>query len=105
MTILNYFTEKSGLEVIGCSSVWNYHGIDSLFNVAMKKGSNLNSSLAAIKKSGYEGIVTLYVTSIGRSQHSASTVHIFKGVVNSNSMGSDAYSKRTDEVRLDIFNA
>ena len=104
MSIATDFQEVSNLELIGHSSVWNFHGT-RLHNAAHRKGSNLNNSLLAIREGGYNGIVTLYATKIGRNQHHKSEVCIFKGVTNLDAVSSLVYySSRHEEVRIDLLN-
>mgnify|MGYP003635878239 FL=1 len=103
MTTLTAFQESSKLELIEYSSVWNFHGT-SLYSALNRKGSNLNNSLLAIRESGYNGLVTLYVTKIGRSQHSKSEVCIFKGVTNLEAVSTSVYySQRHEEARIDLL--
>jgi hypothetical protein len=102
MTILTDFQETSKLKLIGHSSIWNFHGT-SLYSAANRKGSNINKSLLAIRKSGYNGIVTLFATKIGRSQHHESEVCIFKGVTNLDTVGTSYYSSRHEEIRIDLL--
>ena len=103
MTNLTNFQESSKLEFIQSSSIWNFHGT-SLLSAAIRKGSNLNNSLLAIKNSGYNGIVTLYVTKIARNQHQKSEVCIFKGVTNLDAVSTSVYySARHEEVRIDLL--
>ena len=99
MTNLETLT-KSALsltEIVGVSSVWNFHAVDHLDNLTTKKGSNLFEFVEAMKAKGEKGGFTMYVDSIGRSAHSASRVVIFKGITNCEEIGSQYYSKRMGE--------
>ena len=84
-------------EVVGLSSVWNFHGIDHLDNLTKKKGTNLNDFVESLKAKGEKGGFTRYVDKIGRSAHSASRVVILRGITNSKELGSLYYSKRMGE--------
>lgn len=42
------FAEETGLELIGTTTVWNFHGIDHLTSVGMNKRSNLHTELKHI---------------------------------------------------------
>lgn len=97
MNKLDYFSKETGLELIADSSVWNYHGIDNLFNVANRKGSNLYKSIMALKTAGYRGGVTIVAGCIGRSQHNETSLGIFRGITSINEYGG-YYSKSCDEV-------
>ena len=80
MTKLQNFAEATGLEMIGTSSVWNYHATD--FNaLGYVKSSNVYKELLDLKRQGVKGMVTIVVGCIGRSQHSKTEIGIFKGVV------------------------
>ena len=84
-------------EVVGFSSVWNFHGVDHLDNLTKKKGTNLNSFVESLKLKGEKGGFTMYVDSIGRSAHNSSRVVILRGITNCDEMGSHYYSKRMGE--------
>lgn len=86
------------LEIVGFTTVWNYHRADHLDNLAKKKGTNINKAVEKIKEDGYKGPLTIYVARIGRSAHSTSTVAILKGLTSLDEIGSDYYSKRLGEV-------
>ena len=94
-TLLN--TAKN-LKVVGYSSLWNFHGSNHLDNLAKKKGTNLNNSIESLKKQGKKGAFTIYVSQIGRSQHSKSEVVILEGLTNSSEIGSSYYTKRMGEI-------
>lgn len=101
MTNLQHLISRTNLKVLAVSSVWAFHNIDSLDNVAMRKGSNLNSKLVSLKKGGLDGMVTLYADSIGRSGHSETSVTVLQGVTNRDAC-CEYYSKRMGEINLDI---
>ncbi len=67
------------LKHLDSSTVWNYHSVD-LSKLGFNKNSNLNKSLASLHSNGHKGKVTVVVTCIGRTQHSASSIKIFGGV-------------------------
>ena len=110
MTNLQSFKEEANLNLIGETTVWDFHNV-VIDNVAMKKGTNLNKLLCGLKKSvagkSSNGMVTIYVYQIGRSQHSASKVAVFDGIVQLGDISTSLYySKRLGEVNLkmDCFN-
>ena len=84
-------------EVVGFSSVWDFHAADHLDNLVKKKGSNLFKFVELMKSKGKKGAFTMYVDNIGRSAHSASRVVILKGITSCEEMGSHYYSKRMGE--------
>ena len=84
-------------EVVGYSSVWNFHAADHLDNLTKKKGTNLFSFVEAMKSKGEKGGFTMYVDSIGRSAHQASRVVILRGITTCEELGSQYYSKRMGE--------
>ena len=96
---MNALQNAKGLEFVGFSKVWNYHGIAHLEAVASNKKSNLYKEIEKLRESGYKGMVTLFVSCIGRSQHSASKVEIYKGVTN-NEECSIYYTKRHGEIKI-----
>lgn len=95
------FQKETGLELIGTTTVWNFHGIDHLVSVGMNKQSNLHAELKHIYKE-YDGIITVFVSQIGRSAHSATIVGIYKGATNLENC-SYYYSKRCDEFTAKDF--
>lgn len=101
MTKLEMFEKETGLELVKTTTVWNYHGIDSLFSVATRKGSNLHAAISKMKKEGYKGGFTLKIGCIGRSAHSATEVGIFKGLVDPET-SSCHYTKGHDEFFLNV---
>ena len=84
-------------EIIGFSTVWNFHHADHLDNLVNKKGTNLNKFVEDMKKKGLKGGFTMFVDRIGRSGHSASRVVILRGITSVEELGSDYYSKRMGE--------
>jgi hypothetical protein len=86
------------LKYLDSSTVWNYHSVD-LSKLGFNKNSNLNKSLAALHSNGHKGKVTVVVTCIGRNQHSASTVGIYKGVT----AAAGYYYPRLAEYKLKDF--
>ncbi len=80
MTKLEVFAKNTGLKLVATTTVWNVHSV-CLADVAKKKGSNLNGEFKALAKQGKTGGFTLVVGCIGRSQHSATEVGIFEGVI------------------------
>ena len=84
-------------EIIGYSTVWDFHHADHLDNLVNKKGTNLNKFVDDMKKKGLTGGFTMFVDRIGRSGHSASRIVIFKGITNDTELGSDYYSNRVGE--------
>ena len=69
------------LKRIAETTVWDYYNT-SIDNVGFRKGSNLNKTLRELYQNGERGMITVFVEAIGRSQHSASRLGIFRGVTN-----------------------
>ena len=87
---------KTNLKYLDSTTVWNYHSID-LSKLGFNKNSNLNKCLSSLYNSGKRGAVTVEVTCIGWSQHSASQIKIFEGEYNS------IYSRRYAIYKLEDF--
>ena len=85
------------LKYLNSTTVWNYHSI-YLPDVGFNKKSNLHKMLTKLYKNGTRGMVTVFVSRIGRNQHSESVISIYKGVT----VGYD-HSPRHAEYRLDMF--
>lgn len=98
MNRINRFKKETGLELIAESTVWNFHSVD-FNNFAFMKTSNVYFQCLDLKRKGVKGMVTVIISSIGRSQHSASTVAIFKGTTSSQEY-SGYYMKGHGEVNL-----
>jgi len=83
MSNLTYLLEQAPhLVVTATTSVWSWHNCGSLESLAKRQGTNIYNALNELKQNGESGEFTLFVDSIGRSGHSASSVVILKGLVN-----------------------
>ena len=101
MNNLNALLNKcKDLELVGFTTVWNYHNADHLDNLAKKKGTNISKSINELKEKGMKGWFTLFVTQIGWTAHSASKVAILKGITNIDET-SYYYTKRIGEVFIE----
>lgn len=80
-SIIEKLTKEYGA-YLELTTVWNYHGVNSLGDVVRNKKSNLFNLLSDrsfISESQLKDGITLFVGAKGRSQHSESQVIIFRG--------------------------
>lgn len=96
-TILDHYKERLSGYLCECS-VWNYHNID-LRTVASNNKSNLNKTLLRLKSEGHSKVV-ITVGAKGRSQHSATEIHIFKGL--NKNINAIRYDRDAIAINIDI---
>lgn len=84
MTKLEAIKNLINLELLKTTSIFNIHNVD-VSSVGLNKNSNLHKSLKSIEWIGDsnkgDDMVTVFVGAKGRSQHSRTELHIFKGVL------------------------